>query len=83
MSKLKAKWLEGSVGTPDFKEEVPTGTVDGVNTAFTLSASCTEMLSLTLNGRPLKLTDDFTVAGTALTLVSPPAIGQELYAIYY
>lgn len=66
----------------DFKEEVPTGTVDGVNDTFTLSVSPVDIVSLSMNGRPLKYTTDYTVVGTTLTIISPPAIGQELFLIY-
>lgn len=81
MSKLKSKWMENP-SSYDFKEEVPTGTVNGVNTSFTLSVSPLDIISLGLNGRPLKYTTDYSVSGTTLTMVVPPAIGQELFINY-
>lgn len=81
MSKLKTKWIENPAGL-DFKEEVPAGTVDGVNTTFTLSAVPVDIISLDLNGRPLKYTTDYSVTGTTLEMVAPPALGQELFINY-
>lgn len=74
--------MENPAGV-EFKEEVPAGTVDGVNKTFTLSATPGDIVSLTLNSRPLKLTTDYTFSGSTITLVTAPAFGQELNAIYY
>jgi hypothetical protein len=82
MSKLKSKWMENP-SSYNFIEEVPTGTVNGVNVTFTLSSVPLDMVSLTLNGRPLKPTIDYTRSGSTITMIVAPALGQELYAIYY
>lgn len=83
MSKLKAKWLDGAIaGSVDFEEEVPSGTVDGVNFVFTLSQTPVDMVQLTLNSRILRPTIDYVLVGDELTLTEAPAVGQELYAIY-
>jgi hypothetical protein len=83
MARLKAKWLDGSISGIDFKEEVPSGTVNGVNTTFTLSSTPADIVLVTLNSRPLKQTIDYTLSGVTLTLATAPAVGQELYALYY
>lgn len=82
MSKLQAKWANFSISSTDVRNEVPAGTVDGVNTIFTLSFTPIQIIRLEQNGRPLRLTVDFTLSGTTLTLVEAPAFGQELDISY-
>lgn len=52
----------------------PTGTVNGVNTDFTLShtASPTTSLKVWLNGQKQKLTTDYTLTGNTITFLSAP-----------
>lgn len=79
MSKLKGKWLSDFTQT-----EIPSGTVNGVNLTFTLSALpyATASLELKLDGRPLYITTDYTISGTTITMIVAPAFGQQLDAKY-
>ncbi len=66
--------------------EVPAGTVNGTNAAFTLSNAPDPAGSLTIfrNGILQKLTLDYTISGTAITFTSAatPQIGDTLLASY-
>jgi hypothetical protein len=66
--------------------ETPTGTINGVNTAFTLSAAPSPVESLTLfrNGMLLRLGVDFTVSDKTVVMApgNAPAIGDRLEAWY-
>lgn len=63
--------------------EVPTGTVDGVNDTFTLSNAPTtdQHISVFVDGNFLE-DSEFSVSGTTLILVTPPALGQSIFAWY-
>lgn len=66
-------------------EEVPTGTINGSNTAFTLANSPVETsVKVYLNGQRLASGAgfDFTVSGTALTLAYAPDTGDVLVVEY-
>ena len=79
MAKLDGKWI-GSI----FEQEVPSGTVNGSNTAFTLSSEPTasKSLLLFLNGLSLVQGVDYTISTTSITMTTAPANGQSLYAWY-
>lgn len=65
--------------------EVPTGVINGSNTAFTLSKSPSPVgsLKLVLNGITLKAGgEDYTLAGTGITMVSGPLTGSIFLAWY-
>ena len=66
--------------------ETPMGIVNGVNTAFTLSAAPAPVASLTLfrNGMLLKQGTDYTVSGSSVVLTpgSALAVGERLEAWY-
>jgi len=65
--------------------EVPTGTLDGSNTAFTLASSPVPAASLQLfeNGILLKAGTDYTLAGAAITFLGrTPQLGDLLVANY-
>jgi hypothetical protein len=77
-------FTSGSGGT-FVDDETPGGTIDGTNTAFTLAnaPSPASSLNLFLNG--LRLTAggvDYTLAGTAITMVSAPNPGDVFVANY-
>jgi hypothetical protein len=59
-----------------------TFTGNGSSTTFTLSGtpSSVHLLSVKKNGLRLQPVDDFTVAGTTLTLISAPAAGSKIIA---
>jgi hypothetical protein len=65
-------------------DEVPTGTVDNVNLAFSLAhaPSPVASLKLYLNGQKLFTGDDFTLAGTTITMVAAVGTGNKLRADY-
>ena len=65
-------------------QEVPTGTVNGANTAFTLSATphSDAGVSLYINGLIQRQTIDYTISGTAITMIVAPEVGKDLYAYY-
>jgi hypothetical protein len=66
-------------------EEVPTGAINGSNTAFTLANSPVETsVKVYLNGQRLASGAgfDFTVSGTALTLAYAPDTGDFLVVEY-
>jgi hypothetical protein len=76
---LTGRWI-GDI----FEQEVPTGTVNGSNTAFSLSTTphSAKAVQLFLDGMLLRQTADYSVSGTSLTLVTAPGVGQGLYACY-
>lgn len=79
MSLINAKFLANI-----FTQEVPTGTVNGVNDTFTLSAipvySSTVMLYV--NGILLIQGTHYTITNDTITMNVAPTSGQLLYAVY-
>jgi hypothetical protein len=65
-------------------KEIPSGTVNGSNTSFTISFAPTSSDSLTLfiDGIAKELTTDYSISGTTITMVVAPVAGQALYATY-
>ena len=65
-------------------KETPSGTVNGSNTSFTLTFApvSSDSLDLYLDGILLRLTTDYTISGTTITMGTAPATGQFLYASY-
>jgi hypothetical protein len=64
--------------------EIPTGTINGTNTSFTLAntPSVTASLHLLLDGIVLIPTTDYSISGSTITFVTAPALGQFLRATY-
>jgi hypothetical protein len=64
--------------------EVPTGAIDGANTAFTLAATPSPLNSLMLfrNGVLLLPGTDFTLTGNAIAMAVAPGTGDTLVAFY-
>lgn len=63
--------------------ETPVGTINGTNTAFTLSHTpITGTLHLYKNGSLLIPGTDYTQTGTAITMAVAPSLGATLYASY-
>lgn len=67
--------------------ETPGGTINGSNTAFTLvtaPANTNTAIDLILNGVVLEpgAGNDFTISGTAITMLFAPATGDKLRAYY-
>lgn len=65
-------------------QEVPTGTIDGSNTAFTLSQTpiSNASVKIYLDGVFQRQGTHYTITGTAITFTTAPATGQELDAVY-
>jgi hypothetical protein len=76
----------GSGGLLFIDGETPAGVINGVNTAFALSAAPAPDASLTLfrNGMILKQGTDYTVSGSSVVLApgNAPAVGDRLQAWY-
>jgi len=64
--------------------EIPVGSINGTNTAFTLTASPnpTNSLEVYLNGACLSVTEDYTLSGDDLTLLIAPPTGSLLKCNY-
>lgn len=64
--------------------EIPVGSVDGVNTTFILehAPSPAESLQLYLNGALQQLGVDYTLSGTTMTMASAPLLNSVLVAFY-
>jgi len=80
MSIMNAKWL-----AEHFEQEVPLGTVNGINNVFTLSKvpHSTKAVIVLVNSQVKYQVSDYTVnASGVITFVTPPDLGQELYAFY-
>lgn len=67
-----------------WEQEVPSGLIDGVNGEYELTQTpqSNKAVMLYLNGLIQFQTIHYTVSGTTITMITPPAIGQDLYAVY-
>lgn len=66
-------------------EEVPSGTINGSNTSFTLASTpITSSVILYLNGIRLRsgAGNDYTISGSTITMLYAPATGDVLIATY-
>lgn len=65
-------------------DETPTGTVNGVNTIFTLVAKSPEAGSLKVfvNGQRMRVTDDYTLSGKTITFVTAPPTNSIILCDY-
>lgn len=82
---LGLKWATAAAAVTFVDSEVPTGTVNGVNAAFTLANTPTSgSLHLYKNGLRQKVTTDYTLSGTTVTFVAGnlPQTGDLLLADY-
>ena len=61
----------GGTGASYIFGEIPSGTIDGINTTFTISNTPLG-LSLFLNGQRLTEGDDYTLSGSTLTMIQIP-----------
>lgn len=63
--------------------EVPSGTINGVNTTFTLANTPTAgTVAIFLRGLRMKLTTDYTISGSTITMINIPDTGDDLVADY-
>lgn len=80
MARLSAEFLKKFI-----VDETPTGTVNGSNTAFTLSQTpfdSGDAVQVYLNGVKRDKTTDWTISGTTITFVTAPALGQSIRVNY-
>jgi hypothetical protein len=72
--------------TVSFADEVPSGTINGVNLIFTLTQSPSPVTSLELhkNGLLMMRNTHYTLSGSTVTFTSPyqPITGDDLFASY-
>lgn len=64
--------------------EVPSGTINGSNTVFTLAQTPVEneAVDVYLDGLKQIPTTDYSISGTTITFVSAPVAGQNLRVDY-
>jgi hypothetical protein len=77
--------LTGGQSTPNFEDnETPSGTIDGVNTVFTLvkPPNPGASLQLFLNGTIQQQSTGYSLSGNTVTFVFAPAINSVLIANY-
>lgn len=79
MSRLDARFLKKF-----WVDETPSGTINGSNTAFTLAQTPleNESVDVFLDGLKLAVTDDYTISGVNITMVTAPVVGQQLRVNY-
>lgn len=79
MSRIEGKYL-----LDFFEQVVPSGTVNGSNTAFTIAQAPMESANLLVfkNGLLQKQGTDYTFSGTTITFAVAPATASELIAYY-
>lgn len=78
MTRVGGKFLES-----DMIQEVPTGTIDGSNTSFSItSAPSSSWFELYQDGLYMEPTTDYSISGTTITMVVAPVLGQKLRAVY-
>jgi hypothetical protein len=80
-------WATGGGGSPNFADaETPSGTIDGVNTTFTLAhaPSPAASLILVMNGITLREGggNDYTLSTSTITMASAPETGTILICWY-
>ncbi len=65
-------------------QEVPSGTINGSNTVFTLSGipQDTNSVEVFLNGIMQRRTTNYTITSNTITFVTAPALGQDIYCYY-
>ena len=77
--KLLGKWIANI-----FLQEVPTGTVNGVNAVFTMSQvpHSLNCVSVYVNGLILRQGTDYNISNKTITLTSAPDEGSDVYVTY-
>lgn len=66
-------------------DETPSGTVNGSNTAFTLSQTpfdSNDAVQVFIDGIKRDRVTDWTISGTTITFVTAPALGQSVRVNY-
>lgn len=75
-------WVSGAGSSGH--QEVPSGSINGSNTSFSLTAApnYASTFSLYKNGLILNQGVDYSISGTAITMATAPLYGETLYATY-
>lgn len=80
--KIAAKFFDNFFG-----QEVPSGTVNGTNTLFTLTSTpiYNQAVFVFINGLIQRQGTDYNVSGSNIDFAasSTPAVGSRLYVIYF
>ena len=63
-------------------EETPSGTINGINTTFTLVNTPIAGSVKLYKGIRMKLGVDYTISGTTITMINIPLIGEIMVADY-
>lgn len=76
---ISGQWIDDI-----FKQEKPTGVINGVNKTFTLSKlpHSEDGTMVFVNAIPLELGVDFTISGSVITTTDAPVAGQRVYVFY-
>lgn len=79
MALISGQWLDDI-----FKQEKPSGLINGVNVTFTLSSlpHSEDGTLVYVNAIPQELGVDFTISGQTITLTEAPETGQRVYVFY-
>jgi len=64
--------------------EIPTGSINGVNMVFTLAHTPIDQIMLYLNGQYMTVGagEDYTISGSTITMDSAPIVGDKIRANY-
>lgn len=74
--------IGGSGGVTFVDNEIPSGTINGVNGTFTLAHPPGTTLHLYLNGLRLTVSIDYTITSSTITMSTIPYTGDTLIADY-
>ena len=64
--------------------EIPTGSINGVNMVFTLAHTPIDQIMLYLNGQYMTVGagEDYTISGSTITMNSAPIVGDKIRSNY-
>lgn len=62
--------------------EIPTGSINGVNMVFTLAHTPIDQIMLYLNGQYMTPDEDYTISGVTITMASAPIVGDKIIVNY-
>lgn len=62
--------------------EIPTGSINGVNMVFTLAHTPIDQIMLYLNGQYMTPDEDYTISGVTTTMASAPIVGDKIIVNY-
>jgi hypothetical protein len=62
--------------------EVPSGTINGVNVTFTILNTPIDQIMFYLNGQYMTPDEDYTISGVTITMASAPIVGDKIIVNY-